>query len=110
MQETPIDAMRKRKELKRTRNRLFKRFLKHPMDTYLALKIKTIDDQVAECSEQMRQENKQRDTTCRETGEIAMSHAQQMTSAHTNVVRHTERPKVSLFEDHLLHGYEAATL
>ena len=63
MQETPIDAMRKRAELTRTRNRLFKRFRKHPMDTYLALKIKTIDDQVAECSEQMRQEKKQRDTT-----------------------------------------------
>jgi hypothetical protein len=63
MQETPLDAMRKREELKRTRNRLFKRFRKHPMDTYLALKIKTIDDQVAECSEQMRQEKKQRDTT-----------------------------------------------
>ena len=63
MQATPFNPMRNCEELKRTRNRLFKRFLKHPMDTYLALIIKTIDDQVVECSEQMRQENKQRDTT-----------------------------------------------
>jgi hypothetical protein len=55
MQETPIDAMRKREELKAMRNLLFKQFLKNPVDTRLALKIKSIDDQVAECSEQMRQ-------------------------------------------------------
>jgi len=60
MQETPIDAMRKREELKGTRNLLFKRFLKNPMDTRLALKIKSIDDQVAECSERMRQNRKRR--------------------------------------------------
>jgi hypothetical protein len=58
MQETPIDTMRKREELKRTRNLLFKQFLKNPVDTRLALKIKSIDDQVAECSERMRQNRK----------------------------------------------------
>jgi len=60
MQETPIDAMTKREELKGTRNLLFKRFLKNPMDTRLALKIKSIDDQVAECTERMRQNRKRR--------------------------------------------------
>jgi hypothetical protein len=60
MQETPINAMTKREELKATRNLLFKQFLKNPMDTHLALKIKSIDDQVAECMERMRQNRKRR--------------------------------------------------
>jgi hypothetical protein len=49
--ETPIDAMRKRDELKAKRRLLFQRFLKNPLETHLALEIKIIDDQVAECSE-----------------------------------------------------------
>jgi hypothetical protein len=53
MQETPIDAMRKRDELKAKRNLLFQRFLRNPLETHLALKIKTIDDQVAKCTELM---------------------------------------------------------
>jgi hypothetical protein len=60
MQETPISAMRKHEELKATRNLLFKQFLKNPVDTRLALKIKSIDDQVAECTERMRQNRKRR--------------------------------------------------
>ena len=63
MLETFTDEKKKSGELKAKRDLLFEKYLKHPMDTYLALIIKTIDDQVAECSEQMRQENKQRDTT-----------------------------------------------
>jgi hypothetical protein len=51
MQETSIDAMRKREKLKAKRNLLFQRFLKNPLETHLALEIKIIDDQVAECSE-----------------------------------------------------------
>jgi len=61
MQETPIDAKRKREELKVVRNLLFKRFLKNPLDTHLALKIKTIDYQVAECAEQMALMTESRD-------------------------------------------------
>jgi hypothetical protein len=61
MQETLIDAKRKREELKVVRNLLFKRFLKNPLDTHLALKIKTIDDQVAECAEQMALMKESRD-------------------------------------------------
>lgn len=47
MHETPIDAMRKREELKAKRNLLFQRFLHNPQETHLALEIKIIDDQVA---------------------------------------------------------------
>lgn len=53
MQETPIDAQRKREEMKVVRKLLFKQFLKNPLHTHLALKIKTIDDQVADWAEQM---------------------------------------------------------
>jgi len=53
MLENVIDVRRKREELKAKRNLLFERFLKNPLDTRLALKIKTIDDQVAEYTEQM---------------------------------------------------------
>ena len=53
MQETPFNPMRKREELKAQRNLLFERFLRNPVDTSLALKIKIIDDQVAACDEQM---------------------------------------------------------
>jgi hypothetical protein len=58
MQATPFNAMRKREELKAERNLLFKRFLRNPLDTGLALKIRLIDDQVAACAEQMEQERK----------------------------------------------------
>ena len=58
MQATPFNTMRKREELKAQRNLLFERFLRNPLDTDLALKIKIIDDQVAACAEQMEQERK----------------------------------------------------
>ena len=48
MQETPIDAMRKREKLIAKRTLLFRRFLQNPLKTHLALEIKIIDDQVAE--------------------------------------------------------------
>jgi len=44
--------------LKAQRNLLFERFLRNPLDTGLALKIKIIDDEVAACAEQMEQERK----------------------------------------------------
>jgi len=53
MQKAPIDSMRKREELKAKRNLLFRRFLQNPLETHLALEIKIIDDQVAECTELM---------------------------------------------------------
>ena len=59
MQEIPFNAIWKREELKAERNGLFQRFLRNPQDTQLALKIKLIDDQVAECTEQMKQESRE---------------------------------------------------
>jgi hypothetical protein len=52
MQATPFNTTRKREELKAHRNLLFEQFLRNPLDTGLALKIKIIDDQVAACAEQ----------------------------------------------------------
>ncbi len=48
MLETSIEEKRKRENLKAERNQLFERYLKHPMDTHLALEIKALDDQLAE--------------------------------------------------------------
>ena len=48
MSNTPIEEKRKREELKAKRDQLFERYLKHPMDTRMALEIKAIDDQIAE--------------------------------------------------------------
>jgi hypothetical protein len=60
MQETAFDAKEKREKLKTKRNLLFARFLKNPSDTRLALEIKIIDDQVAECVKQMQQQREKR--------------------------------------------------
>jgi hypothetical protein len=46
--ETAIEEKRKRDDLKAKRDLLFERYLKHPMDTHLAIEIKAIDDQIAE--------------------------------------------------------------
>ena len=61
MLDNVIDVLKKREELKAKRNLLFARFLNNPLETRLALKIKIIDDQVAECCEQMRQMREQPD-------------------------------------------------
>ncbi len=53
MLETTTDEKKKREELKAKRNLLFERYLKHPMDTHLALEIKVIDDQIAEQTKRM---------------------------------------------------------
>ena len=58
MQATPFNPMRRREESKAKRNLLFKRFLRNPRDTSLALKIKIIDDQIAASDEQMERERK----------------------------------------------------
>jgi hypothetical protein len=40
-----------REELKAKRNLLFKLFLKNPIRTRLAIEIKVLDDQLAECNQ-----------------------------------------------------------
>ena len=51
--ENVIDEKGRRDQLKAKRKRLFERFVNNPADTHLALEIKIIDDQVAECTQQM---------------------------------------------------------
>jgi len=48
---------RKREDLKNKRSPLFKRYRKSPNDLRLALEIKMIDDQIAECTQQIELEN-----------------------------------------------------
>jgi hypothetical protein len=48
-----IDERNKQSELKKKRNRLFENYLKNPLDISLAREIKTIDDEMAECVEQI---------------------------------------------------------
>ena len=47
MIEITVEEKRRRKDLKTKRDHLFEEYLKHPMDTRLALEIKLIDDQLA---------------------------------------------------------------
>jgi hypothetical protein len=48
---------RKREDLRNRRTPLFKSYEKSPNDLRLALEIKMIDDQIAECAQQMEREN-----------------------------------------------------
>lgn len=50
---------RKREDLQNKRTLLFKRYERNPGDLRLALEIKTIDDQIAECTQQMERENRE---------------------------------------------------
>jgi superfamily I DNA and RNA helicase len=48
---------RKREGLQDRRNILFKKYQRSPSELRLALQIKAIDDQIAECTRQLEQEN-----------------------------------------------------
>jgi hypothetical protein len=49
---------RKREDLQNRRTPLFKRYEQSPNDLRLALEIKNIDDQIAECTQQIECENR----------------------------------------------------
>jgi hypothetical protein len=49
---------RKREDLKNRRAPLFNTYEKNPNDLRLALEIKIIDDQIAECTQQIERENR----------------------------------------------------
>jgi hypothetical protein len=53
-----IDRKKVREELKIKRAKLFWQFSKHPKDTRLALTIKVLDDQIADCTEWIRTNEK----------------------------------------------------
>ena len=50
---------RKREDLRNRRVPLFKRYAKNPNDLRLALEIKSIDDQITECTQQMQRANQE---------------------------------------------------
>lgn len=54
--ETSVDWKSKREELKATRKPLFTRYVENPNDIRMALELKHIDDQIAECTERMEEE------------------------------------------------------
>jgi hypothetical protein len=56
--ENSIDRKKGRDDLKIKRAKLFEQFLEHPMDTRLALAIKIIDDQIADCIEWIQTKDK----------------------------------------------------
>lgn len=58
MQETLIECKNKRDKLKIKRDSLFERYLKSPQDSRMALEIKKIDDEIAECTDRLRHHRK----------------------------------------------------
>jgi len=58
MAEHSIDRKKVRHDLKIARTKLSEQFLKHPKDIRLALAVKIIDDQIANCSEWIRTKEK----------------------------------------------------
>ena len=58
MLETATDEKRKREDLKAKREVLFEEYLRHPMDTHLSLEIKSIDDQLAEPTKQVKRKTR----------------------------------------------------
>jgi hypothetical protein len=50
------DWKKKRDELTVKRNSLFQRYSRNPNDLQLAVEIKTIDDEIADCMEKLTQE------------------------------------------------------
>ena len=53
-----IDRKKVRDELKIQRTKLFQQFSKRPKDTRLALAIKILDDQIADCTQWSRTNDK----------------------------------------------------
>jgi len=51
-------SKKKRDDLKAKRNSLFEKYAKHPQDFYLALEIKKLDDEIAECTQYVEKERR----------------------------------------------------
>jgi hypothetical protein len=49
---------KKRDDLKTKRNSLFEKYAKHPEEFHLALEIKKIDDEIADCTQHVEQERR----------------------------------------------------
>ena len=53
MLASAVDWKSKRETLRAKRDLLFKRYLKNPHDSPMALEIKSLDDEIAECTEHL---------------------------------------------------------
>ena len=53
---TTLDVQKRKRELKARRKPLFEWYEKNPNDTSLVLEIKIVDDQIAECNDQIERE------------------------------------------------------
>ena len=51
-------SKKKRDDLKAKRNSLFEKYAKHPQDFHLALEIKKLDDEIAECTQHVEKERR----------------------------------------------------
>lgn len=60
MQKPGIDEKKVRDQLKQERNLLVETYLKNPMQTHLAIEIKSIDDRIAELTEHLDRQKKSR--------------------------------------------------
>ena len=49
---------KKRDDLKAKRNSLFEKYAEHPEELHLALEIKKIDDEIADCTQQVEHERR----------------------------------------------------
>jgi hypothetical protein len=56
--KSSIDEKKERETLKEKRDQLFALLVRNPQDTGLAVEIKLIDDQIAECTKQMKRNSK----------------------------------------------------
>jgi hypothetical protein len=52
------NSKKKCDDLKAKRNSLFAKYAKHPQDFHLALEIKKLDDEIAECTQQVEKERR----------------------------------------------------
>jgi hypothetical protein len=51
-------SKKKRDDLKAKRNSLFEKYARHPQDFHLALEIKKLDDEIAECTPHVEKERR----------------------------------------------------
>ena len=66
MASATLDLQKEKREgLRARRKPLFERYEKNPNDRRLALEIKEIDDQIAECNQQIEQNRKAREVSSR---------------------------------------------
>ncbi len=55
-------SKKKRDDLKAKRNSLFEKYAMHPQDFHLALEIKKLDDEIAECTQRVEKERRSEHT------------------------------------------------